>query len=54
LELTRYLTGLNIRAVVSIVDRYGTVENTASAQVGPIEAINVRPTGVLTFKRKTN
>jgi len=54
LELTRYLTGLNIRAVVSIVDRFGTVENTASAQVGPIEAINVRPTGVLTFKRKTN
>ncbi len=54
LELTRYLTGVNVRAVVSIVDRFGSVENTPSAQVGPIEAINVRPTGVLTFKRKTN
>lgn len=54
LDLTRYLSGLNVRAVVSIVDRFGAVENTPSAQVGPIEAINARPSGVLTFKRKAN
>ena len=54
LQLTRYLTGLNIRAVVSIVDRFGNVERTASVQVGPIEAINTRPSGVLVFKRKAN
>jgi len=45
LELTRYLTGVNVRAVVSIVDRFGSVENTPSAQVGPVEAINSRPSG---------
>ena len=54
LELTRYLTGVNVRAVVSIVDRFGSVENTPSAQVGPIEAINSRPSGVLVLKRKAN
>ena len=54
LELTRYLTGVNVRAVVSIVDRFGSVENTPSAQVGPVEAINSRPSGVLVFKRKAN
>tara|TARA_B110000093_G_scaffold153834_1_gene169793 strand:+ start:713 stop:1840 length:1128 start_codon:yes stop_codon:yes gene_type:complete len=54
LELTRYLTGVNVRAVVSIVDRFGSVENTPSAQVGPVEAINSRPSGVLVLKRKAN
>ena len=54
LQLTRYLTGVNVRAVVSIVDRFGSVENTASAQVGPIEAINNRPSGMLMFKRTAN
>ena len=54
LQLTRYLTGVNVRAVVSIVDRFGSVENTASAQVGPIEAINVRPSGMLMLKRTAN
>jgi hypothetical protein len=51
LELTRYLTGVNVRAVVSIVDRFGSVENTASAQVGPIKAINIKPSGTLVLKR---
>jgi hypothetical protein len=54
LQLTRYLTGVNVRAVVSIVDRFGSVENTASAQVGPIEAINNRPSGMLMLKRTAN
>lgn len=54
LELTRYLTGVNVRAVVSIVDRFGSVENTPSVQVGPVEAINSRPSGVLVLKRKAN
>jgi len=54
LDLNRYLAGVNVRAVVSIVDRFGTVENTPSAQVGPVEATNARPSGVLTFKRKAN
>jgi|TARA_B110000211_G_C14036647_1_gene534870 hypothetical protein len=54
LELTRYLTGVNVRAVVSIVDRFGSVENTASAQVGPIKAINIKPSGMLVLKRTAN
>ena len=54
LQLTRYLTGVNVRAVVSIVDRFGSVEKTASAQVGPVEAINVRPSGMLMLKRTAN
>ena len=54
LQLTRYLTGVNVRAVVSIVDRFGSVENTATAQVGPVEAINVRPSGMLMLKRTAN
>ena len=54
LQLTRYLTGVNVRAVVSIVDRFGSVEKTASAQVGPIEAINVRPSVMLMLKRTAN
>ena len=54
LRLPNYLAGAKVRAVVSVVDKFGVEESAHSVPVGPIEAINTRPTGVLMFKNASN